>query len=324
MDNNSLYTCRICLNSKANISYLAKEMMLGTKDEFVYFQCSKCNCLQIAAFPEHISSYYPADSYYSFSSHKNKKLKGLKGTVKKLIVQSNVLPNSPFRQAIKLLFSDMKLDFLAGVVKSSQDRILDVGCGNGMKFLYPLFESGFKNVLGCDPFVEDNIQYPSGLKIVKKDLFKVENRWDIICFNHSFEHIDNPLQTLQKTNELMDDEGCCIIRIPTSSSYAWRHYRTNWFQLDAPRHTFLHSVESIEHLANQTGFLLEDVVYDSTHHQFTISERYKSGKTMKERTYNSPSGKLAHTFRKFSYAAEAKRRNKMKDGDQAIFYLRKK
>ena len=49
--------------------------------------------------------------------------------------------------------------FLAGKLGvAAGDNILDVGCGNGM-FLYGLKNMGFKNVIGIDPFIENNIEY---------------------------------------------------------------------------------------------------------------------------------------------------------------------
>ena len=321
MENNLDLKCRICFNSKDNIHFMVKEMQLGLKDEFLYFLCSKCNCLQINDFPENISVYYPSDSYYSFSSPDKDKMKSFKGRLRRMIICSNIMPDSFLKRGVKLLISNRNFSFLSKVIRNKTDRILDVGCGDGMKFLYPLFEIGFRNILGCDPFVTENINYQNGLKVVKKELHDIEGEWDVICFNHSFEHIKDPLPTLKSAFALLPKGGHCILRIPTSSSFAWRHYGTNWFQLDAPRHFFLHSVQSISHLADQTGFKLEDVIYDSTHHQFTISERYKQGKTMQERTYKTTLGKLFHLIKKINYTLNAKRKNREKDGDQAIFYL---
>ena len=40
-------------------------MMFGYRDEFAYFACGQCGCLQIADIPPDMSRYYPAN-YYSF------------------------------------------------------------------------------------------------------------------------------------------------------------------------------------------------------------------------------------------------------------------
>ena len=63
--------------------------------------------------------------------------------------------------------------------------------------------------------------------------------------------------------------------------------------------------------------------YDSTHHQFTISERYKQGKSLKERNYNNSFERLLSVFKKLRNSRKAKKLNNESRGDQAIFYIRK-
>ena len=57
--------CRVCGTTGAHRRYVAREMMFGTREEFTYFLCSDCGCLQIATLPADLSKYYP-DTYYSF------------------------------------------------------------------------------------------------------------------------------------------------------------------------------------------------------------------------------------------------------------------
>ena len=86
------YICKICGNNKGNRIYHAKEMMLGLKHEFVYFECSECECLQIADIPENIGDYYPSH-YYSFKKVKNKWLKNLSGSLIKQKTKASILPS---------------------------------------------------------------------------------------------------------------------------------------------------------------------------------------------------------------------------------------
>src|SRR5689334_15160240 len=51
--------CRICGGRENNAVYRAREMQLGWRDEFDYFQCAACDCLQIAEIPQDIHRYYP-------------------------------------------------------------------------------------------------------------------------------------------------------------------------------------------------------------------------------------------------------------------------
>ena len=121
----------------------------------------------------------------------------------------------------------------------------------------------------------------------------------------------------------MEDNGSCILRIPTSSSYAWEHYRTDWYQLDAPRHFYLYSVESIEILARQAKFEIHDLYFDSTYHQFMHSEEYKNDIPMNQKQKLSGTRYLKKKLNKMKYKKMTKILNTTKKGDQVIFILKK-
>lgn len=49
--------------------YRVKEMFFGLGEEFTYFECEQCQCMQIAEVPDNLGSYY-GNEYYSFSAPK--------------------------------------------------------------------------------------------------------------------------------------------------------------------------------------------------------------------------------------------------------------
>ena len=59
------HTCEIFGNGEANQTFHVREMHHGMRDEFEYFECSKCGCLRIVGVPSDISKYYPTN-YYSY------------------------------------------------------------------------------------------------------------------------------------------------------------------------------------------------------------------------------------------------------------------
>lgn len=320
--NNKLqHTCRICGNTTNNTYYEAREMMYGYREVFGYFQCAVCECLQIEDIINDMSKYYPT-SYYSFSKYSGKDFKGLSGFLKKMRYKYTTLNTSVIGKAFIAIAGKKGYDIFSKIEVSKTDAILDVGCGNGEHFLYPLAEIGFKNLKGCDPYINENITYENGLEIEKKDILKINGSFDVITYHHAFEHLPNPSENLKKVKELLTEKGTCIIRIPTVSSYAWEHYKTNWVQLDAPRHFFLHSKKSIALLAEKNGLELFDVQYDSNHLQFTGSELYLKDIPLKD-LKNENVKKLVKKH-KASYNKKAKALNKNHKGDQAAFYLRKK
>lgn len=313
--------CRICGNEEDNQSYEVQEMMIGYNDVFRYFQCAKCNCLQITEFPPDMSKYYP-DSYYSLQPILKR------DRITKLLLHWRD-KCALYETGIigKLLYARYPYPALRGlsfVAFTKAATILDVGCGTGY-LLYRLRELGYKNVLGVDPFVKKDIEYKNGVRILRKTIHDVDGDWDMVMFHHSFEHLPDPRETLRTVSDLLKPDGVCIIAMPIVSSYAWEHYGVKWVQIEAPRHFFLHSVESLGILAKEAALDVYNIIYNSTSCQFWGSEQCKKNIPLSDRrSYLVSPRKSIFSKKEIAYyARRAKELNDMQRGDQAIFYLRK-
>jgi len=113
--------------------------------------------------------------------------------------------------------------------------------------------------------------------------------------------------------------------MPIKTEYVWNQYGVNWVQIDAPRHFFIHTLQSFTYLAKMAGLAIEDIVFDSTEFLFWSSEQYKRGIPLNaENSYFVNPKKSIFTkeqIKKFRKMAEELNRNRQ--GDQAAFYLRK-
>ena len=312
--------CSICGNVAGNSTYTVAEMMYGSGNSFEYFECAQCKCLQIAAVPDEMSKYYPP-TYYSFCPavrHRNfiKRI-GLRALCRYAVARSPLQPL--LRVLIARRYSNL---YLIGVCRlQSNSRILDVGSGSG-GLVTVLREGGFRNVFGLDPYLSQDVRAPDGqILVFSHALEEHHGNYDLIMFHHSFEHVSDPLQTLLSVQHHLRPKGQCLIRMPTVSSWAWRHYRENWCQLDPPRHTYLHSIDSIRILSARAHLRLERVIYDSTEFQFWGSERYTRGAPLCRPGDSSalPTECVPSQLRR--YRKQARRLNAMHDGDQAAFYL---
>jgi len=315
--------CRVCGNSNGNMIMEIKEMMFGFDDSFDYMECAKCRCLQIIHIPQDMEKYYQNQNYYSFKKKTHKS--GLQKFLDKkrdiyALFNKGILGKWVYKKHPNLFFHMMGLanvDF--------NTKILDIGCGAG-ELLYTLKDLGFNNLTGIDPFVENNIT-ENGLKIVKKDFIEFEDKeFDLIILSHSLEHIFNQLDILIKVSNVLSKNGSCIVRTPIKTRYIWKHYGTNWVQIDAPRHYLVHSVKSFEILTEKAGLSIHKIIFDSNEFQFWGSEQYKNNITLEAQ--NSYKNNLEESIFTKKQIGEFKKKanglNRTNSGDQAIFILKKK
>ncbi len=326
MDTAAINICRICENTEHNITYEVREMMLGLRDMHTYFECASCGCLQIANVPDNIQEYYPNEDYYSYDAVKA--VTGIKGKLIKLRDRYAATGSCFVGRLMQRVQPHDKLPSLRHAGVTLDSKILDVGCGAG-HLLHSMQEAGFKNLLGVDPFNAKELHYDNGLNIQTKSIHDLsadnQGGWDLIMFNHSFEHVFDQYEVLEKVMELLAPGGVCMIRVPTVTSWAWRSYGVDWVQLDAPRHLFLHSLQSMNVLAEKKGFKLENIVYDSFAFQQWGSEQYKQDIALHdENSYAvNPEKSPFSDYDIREYEKHSKELNASKSGDQAAFYLRK-
>ena len=134
--------------------------------------------------------------------------------------------------------------------------------------------------------------------------------------HHSFEHMPDPLDVFVHLERLLAQDGTIVIRIPVVDGYAWRKYGMHWYQVDAPRHFFLHTKKSISLLARAVNLKVVKVEFDSNEAQIINSEKYLEGIALN--APYKPSCSLVKTARK-----KVKELNSLMDGDQACFYIKR-
>jgi SAM-dependent methyltransferase len=268
---NTELKCRICHHTELRLMRV-KEMMYGMADEFNYGECLHCHCLQILEVPSNLGDFYP-QNYYSYSSKKRKRpFKDWQRSIKRRMIL-----NHPQWLALFGLLKNSSTHFWTyqrmGLRQGAS--FLDVGAGSGAHVLE--LRSANVDAIGVDPFINEDIVVDGNIMVKKGSIKDIYKEFDVISFHHSFEHIPEQLATLIIAKEHLKPHGKILIRIPTTSSYAFEEYQENWCQLDAPRHLYLHSHQSIKVLAHQAGLIIDDLWCDSSEIQFIASEQYRSG-----------------------------------------------
>jgi hypothetical protein len=247
--------------------------MYGGAERFIYGQCSGCGCLQLLRAPENFSNYYPTQ-YYCFKKSAKSYIKALKKNLKiRLIFNHPEFMHGSVASLTKNYNSFWMYKHL-GV--STASRILDVGTGSGEHVL-ELRDAGFSDALGIDAYIPKDIEYSNRLLVKKTELGSELGEFDLITFHHSLEHMRDQVRTLAVACDMLSSQGHILVRIPTVSSIASEEFKENWFQLDAPRHLYLHSHQSISITADAAGLSVDKLWCDSNEMQFIVSEQYRRG-----------------------------------------------
>lgn len=316
--------CRICKHTAGNKTYPVREMMFGFRNEFQYIQCASCGCLQILEFPEDISRYYPA-SYYSYQNTPDL-FDGRTKSFFKYLRRATYFSGKNFLQRLflKVYHPPEYFSWLEKVGVGVDSSILDIGCGIG-HLLIRMRKDGYRYLTGIDPFVPKTICYENGVTVWKKALPELEGRFDFIMAHHSLEHMPDQQKVFQEIARLLKPQRYALIRVPVVSGYAWEKYRENWVNLDAPRHYFLHTPQSMRILVEGAGLDLKEIIFDSDALQFWGSEQYQQDIPLRHERSFAENQKLSVFSRKQiqKFREEARELNDRKLGDMACFYIYK-
>ena len=301
----SAYTCHYCHSTQGTI-FLGTERMLGLGGEFRYASCTSCGSIQLFTIPEDLGPYYPRD-YYSFGLLQPSGL--LRNLLKKIRIRTFLATGWKF-------FSPSFGGYwLKKLHPKFTDRIADVGCGNG-QLLYELHVSGFKDLHGFDPFLENESRLGAGLQLWKKELEQTDLYFDVLMMHHSFEHLADPQQVFKTCFERLNPGGRLLVRCPVADAAVWKEKQSLWVQLDAPRHMTIPSTQGFVAAAQRSGFEVQEIIFDSTSFQFWGTALYEQGEKL-------DSGKVSTLFSEkqlVEWEQKAIQYNQEGVGDQACFF----
>jgi SAM-dependent methyltransferase len=319
--------CRLCGSIGPHQILVVREMMYGTQEQFEYYSCAACDTLQIVNVleGEELMRHYPSDYYSS-----NVSVSAWPRVLQWLIAQQDrfkvhtggrlvgALMAAPLPDGIVRLGTGGDAVRMLGQLAVEHDaRILDVGCGGGA-LLDRLARVGFKNLSGADPFIAADGETHWGVPLMKRYLNQVTGEFDLIMFNHSLEHVPDPIATLKVACEKLAAGGICLVRLPTTSSEAWTVYKADWVQIDAPRHIVIPSRNGMALAADKVGLRVEKTFDDSNLVQFMASEAYRRDVAITDPKIF----KMFGPKRIWGWEKRARRLNRQGRGDQTGFVLR--
>jgi 2-polyprenyl-3-methyl-5-hydroxy-6-metoxy-1,4-benzoquinol methylase len=263
--------CRICGNGEGNRGFVAREMMLGLRDRFHYQECGRCGALQIDQIPADLGRYY-APPYYAFAPLQD--VPALRRWLsRRLAAHALGAPDPVGALVARVRGVPETLRGIRAAGLGLGARVLDVGSGAGQA-LFQLHAWGFRNLLGVDPYIDRDLDYPNGVRVRRAALDAVDGPFDLITFNHSFEHVPDPNATLAAAAARLAPGGWILVRTPVAAA-SWEEYGADWVELDAPRHLHVHTEASMAVLARAVGLEIRRVVGEAYPLEIWGSEQYR-------------------------------------------------
>jgi ubiquinone/menaquinone biosynthesis C-methylase UbiE len=146
---------------------------------------------------------------------------------------------------------------------SQGGHLLDVGCATG-DFLQVMHRSGRWDVRGVDTSLEAT-QYAReryGLDVFTGEVSEAgyaDGYFDVVTMWHVIEHVHDPKGTLAELHRIMKPGGLLVVSTPNLRSWDARIFGRYWVGLDAPRHLFVFSPATLQHLLQRAGFRTDQI-----------------------------------------------------------------
>ena len=161
------------------------------------------------------------------------------------------------RLAYLAVFRRSGLDFLVRHLSAlPRGRVLDVGCGDGQILQFMQNLGWTAEGVDFDPIAVENARQ-KGLRVhagTLQSLAAPSDSFDALILSHVIEHVHEPGELLRECHRLLKPNGRLIILTPNAASWGHRKFQNCWRDLEPPRHLQIFTLQSLRHLAQQTGF----------------------------------------------------------------------
>lgn len=143
-------------------------------------------------------------------------------------------------------------------------RALEVGSSTGI-LLSLLKEKGW-DVLGVEPSREAFLEAKgAGVPTLQATFERAkiqDSYFDLVIFNHTLEHMDDPVEVILKAKRVLKGDGLIFIDVPNFGSLAARFWGERWKYLLPQEHKWHFTPKSLFLLLKKSGFR---VIYQETH-----------------------------------------------------------
>lgn len=196
--------------------------LLGKRSGFQIFRCSNCGLGQTGK-PSFQKSDYHRDREY--------------------LLEEPLFKNI-FQKRVNIISKFLK-----------SGKVLEVGCSTGL--MLSLLKEDKWDVMGIEISKDaGEIAKNRGIEVISKRFedIKFNAKFDVIIFNHTLEHLENPREALEKAYELLYPNGLLYIDVPNFGGLSSKLYGINWPSLLPEEHLWHFTEKSLLILFKGIGF----------------------------------------------------------------------
>lgn len=140
----------------------------------------------------------------------------------------------------------------------SGGKLLDVGCGTGI-FLAEAHRRPQWETVGLEPneFAASYVEEHLGITIIHsrlEDASLPDGSFDVITMWNVLEHLEEPVDCLERAHRLLREGGLLVMSIPNLDSWEAGLFGRYWIGWDQPRHLHLFSRRTLAQVLEALGF----------------------------------------------------------------------
>jgi 2-polyprenyl-3-methyl-5-hydroxy-6-metoxy-1,4-benzoquinol methylase len=229
--------CPLCNSDDYKVEFCREDLNTNLPGSFSVVRCKVCDHMFLNPKPStySLNNQLYTEEYDQYQKVKNKSAK------------QNILQRYGFHKRYRIITKYV-----------SSGRVLDVGCASG-EFLKYMQNSTEWICVGLEPIAQaaniarENLTAEIINSTLDEHIFN-ESHFDVVTFWHVFEHVEDPIKTLNVANKILKNGGILVITLPILRSIDHRIFGKYWIGFELPRHLHFFSKEKMIELLIGTGF----------------------------------------------------------------------
>lgn len=134
-------------------------------------------------------------------------------------------------------------------------KILEIGSSTGL--MLSLFKQEGWQVLGIE-ISKASAQFAKqrGIETLTQPFEKIDfkgEKFDAVIINHTLEHLENPVEVIEKIYQILSIGGIVLIDVPNFGSFSAQLLKTNWPLLLPNEHLWHFTAKSLSNILDNNG-----------------------------------------------------------------------